>query len=90
MKTMQVYSSELSKFTFDGKNTDVLVAGEGIEGVEVVELSVDVDPKSLVGGAAQERDIVAIKAGSKWNFREDRPLVESGNGGQFAFLTEAI
>ncbi len=88
MQTMQVYTSELAKFSWEDKAQTVLVAGDGIVGIEIAELG-DVDPKSLVGTGVNT-DPVSFDKGSRWQFREERPLVESGNGGSFAFLVPAI
>ena len=87
MNTMQVYASELAKFEFADKAQTVLVAGEGIVGIEIGETA-NLDVKALVG--AKNTDPTPIEAGSRWNFREDRPLVESGNGGTFAFLVPVL
>ena len=87
MTTMQIYSSELSKFEFDGRSKTVIVAGEGVVGIELTE-AVNQDVASLVGAQASEP--VAIEAGSKWTFRDERPLVESDNGGSFAFIVPAL
>ena len=51
-ETMQVYASELSKFSYADKAQTILVAGADIVGVPVTEVSGDLDPKSLVGKAA--------------------------------------
>ena len=87
VNTMQVYASELSKFEFEDKKQTILVAGEGIVGIELVEAA-DLDVTSLVG--AKTSEAVAIDAGSRWSFRDERPLVESGNGGTFAFLVPVL
>ena len=87
MNTMQIYSSELAKFEFAPKSKTVLVAGEGIVGIELLEAT-DQDVASLVGAQASEP--VAIEVGSRWTFRDERPLVESGNGGSFAFIVPAL
>ena len=89
MSTMQVYASELSKFTYADKAKTILVAGADIVGVPVQEISAEVDPSTLVGatGAAEP---VPIPEGSKWQFRSERTLVESKRGGMFAFLTPQL
>jgi len=87
MNTMQIYSSELAKFEFAPKSKTVLVAGEGIVGIELAETA-DLDPASLVGAKASTP--TPIEVGSKWEFRTERPVVESGNGGSFAFLVPVL
>ena len=88
MSTMQVYASELSKFSYADKAKTILVAGAGIQGVPVVEVTEESDPRDLVGTAVAEP--TKIKEGSEWLFRDERPLVPSKNGGIFAFLTPRL
>lgn len=85
MSTMQVYASELRKFTYADKAKTVLEAGPDISGVPVIEVNEDLDPSLLVGTAEQEPTPIA--EGSRWKFREERAIVESERGGVFAFLT---
>ena len=89
MGTMQVYASELRKFTYGDKAKTILVAGEDIVGVPVLEVDEDTDPSQLVGEAAVAEP-QAIPAGSEWLFRADRAVVPSKNGGLFAFLTPRL
>ena len=88
VQTMQIFASELSKFEFDQKDSNVLIAGDDIVGIQLAEVD-STDIRSLVG-AQSEPTPVTVKKGSRWNFRDERSLVESGNGGTFAFLVSAI
>lgn len=90
MSIMQVYASELSKFTYADKAKTILVAGADLQGVPVIEVNEDSDPRALVGTGSASADPVVIKEGSQWMFREDRALVPSKNGGVFAFLTPRL
>jgi len=88
VKTMQIYSSELSKFEFDPEDATVLIAGADIVGIELADVD-STDVRSLVGAQAEPTP-VPMKKGSRWNFRDERSLVPSKNGGTFAFLVSAI
>ena len=92
MRTLQVYESELSKFNWLDDTKTVMVAGADIEGIVQSDSGGSVDPRELVGTGAP--DAGHVRKGTKWQFREDRPLVTTLNAdgsirGRFAFLVSA-
>lgn len=87
MTTLQIYASELAKFSWLDDSETVLVAGSGITGI-VGSDGVPSDPRELVGTAAEP---TPVRKNSKWAFRADEPIVVSQNAdgserGRFAFL----
>ncbi len=87
---LQVYTSELAKFSWEDDSQEVLVAGDGIEGIEYGADSRVTDPKALVGTGVPEAD--AVQEGSRWLFRADEPIVNfesNGKPGSCAFLVPA-
>ncbi len=87
MSLLQVYASELAKFSYKDESRTVLVAGADIKGVAHESDASEIDPMELVGRGVPSAK--AVKKGTEWVFRSENPIVVKDNGGKFAFLLPA-